>query len=296
MRSARLRCCSRSSSRHGTGSAICASLASALAQRGVELEVIVSDDGSDDGTVDFVRSVPIATLEFGCWWTIRIRASSRTSRTHSQRRAGDAFTILSDDDILDPDFCRRLWEPMEADPTVVLTFCDHRTIDEHGRLMERATLDVSRRYGRASLPDGPVADQELVACAVESGSASASTDARASSTSDSIRPAGPRPIGITPSVRRNGVESPTWRRCWGDYRDHHSAASRQGLRNESDLAMRVLSKHMRDPIAERARRNMLRAAASRNAYQMAAVDRGTARRSLMLYRSLGGSPRSLHGA
>jgi hypothetical protein len=57
----------------------------------------------------------------------------------------------------------------------------------------------------------------------------------------------------------------------------------------------VLSKHvMQDFRAEQVRKVMLRAAAKRNAYQMAALDRAAARRSLRLYAQLGGGPWSLH--
>ena len=271
------------------------SLASALAQRDVDVEVIVSDDGSNDGTVDFVRSVAAEDLR------VRLLADNPNPGIFENvehalaATRGDAFTILSDDDLLDPDFCRRLSEPMEADPGVVLTFCDHRTIDGQGRLLERASQEVSRRNGRASLPDGPVADPELVA--LRGGIWLGFTLYRRASFEDqrfdrACGTAADWDYAIRAS-QRGGVTYVA--AMLGDYRDHRGTASRQGLKNESDLAMKVLTKHiMREPRAERARRNMLRAAAKRNAYQMAAVDRAAARRALALYRSLGGSPRSLH--
>jgi hypothetical protein len=139
------------------------SLASAMAQEGVDIEVIVSDDGSDDGTVEFVRTLAASDPRVrlvtdnpnpGIFENVEHLIAAAT---------GDAFTILGDDDLLDPDFCRRLAEPMQADPSVVLTFCDHRTIDGKGDLMKRVTREISRAYGRDTLPDGPVAEPEIVA-------------------------------------------------------------------------------------------------------------------------------------
>jgi GT2 family glycosyltransferase len=207
---------------------------------------------------------------------------------------GDAFTILGDDDLLDPDFCRRLAEPMQADPSVVLTFCDHRTIDGKGDLMKRVTREISRAYGRDTLPDGPVAEPEIVALrgGIWLGFALYRRSVFGTERFDrSCETAADWDFAIRASQRgRLSYVSA----MLGAYRDHRESASRRGLRNESSLAIRVLSRHvMRDSRAEQVRQEMLRAAAKRNAYQMAALDRAAARRSLRLYSELGGGPWSL---
>jgi glycosyltransferase involved in cell wall biosynthesis len=272
-----------------------ASLASALAQEGVEIEVIVSDDGSVDGTADYVQSVAATDAR------LRLSTANPTPGIFENvehliaAASGEAFTILSDDDLLDAEFCRRLSEPMDTDPRVVLTFCDHRTIDAQGRLKKRATREISRQYGRAMLAEGPLAAPEMVALqgGIWLGFALYRRRVFGSERFDlSCGTAADWDFGIRASQRGRVTYVAA---MLGAYRDHGGTASRMGLRNESELAIRVLSKHtMQDAGAELTRKHMLRAAAKRNAYQMAAFDRVAARRSLGLYSALGGGAWSVH--
>jgi glycosyltransferase involved in cell wall biosynthesis len=270
-------------------------LASALAQQGVEVEVIVSDDASVDGTADYVRDLAERDRR------VRLLTDNPTPGIFENvehliaAASGDAFTVLGDDDLLDPDFCRRLWGPMETDASVVLTFCDQRIIDEKGRLRRRATREVSRLYGRAALEEGPLAEPEMVALrgGIWLGFAMYRRAVFGSERFDrSCGTAADWDFAIRASQRGRLTYVAA---MLGSYRDHRRSASRMGLRNESELSIRVLSKHvMQDPRAERARLDMLRAAANRNAYQMAAFDREAGRRSLGLYFALGGRPWSMH--
>jgi glycosyltransferase involved in cell wall biosynthesis len=271
------------------------SLASALAQEGVDIEVLVSDDGSTDGTVDYVRTLAATDSRLRLLTDNPNPGIFENVEHLIAAASGDAFTILGDDDLLDPEFCRRLAGPMEADPSVVLSFCDHRTIDGKGNLMAGETREISRTYGRATLPDGVLAEPELVALrgGIWLGFALYRRSVFGTERFDrSCETAADWDFAIRASQRgRLSYVSA----MLGAYRDHRDSASRRGLRNESSLAIRVLSKHvMRDSRAERVRQGMLRAAAKRNAYQMAALDRAAARRSLRLYSSLGGGPWSLH--
>lgn len=270
------------------------SLASALAQEGVNIEVLVSDDGSVDETREYVSAVAASDHR------VRLLTDNPTPGIFENvehlvaAAAGDAFTILGDDDLLDPDLCRRLWEPMEADASVVLTFCDHRTIDEYGRLLKRATREVSRLYGRAALPEGPLDEPETVALrgGIWLGFALYRRAVFESERFDpSCATAADWDFAIRASQRGRLYYVAA---MMGAYRDHRGTASR-GLRNQAELAMKVLSKHlMRDPSAEQLRQEMLRATAKRSAYHMAAVDRAAARQSLDLYFRLGGRAWSLH--
>jgi glycosyltransferase involved in cell wall biosynthesis len=271
-----------------------ASLASALAQQDADIEVLVSDDGSADGTVDYVTTVAAQDQR------VRLLTDNPSPGIFENvehliaAARGDAFTILGDDDLLDPAFCRRLSEPLAADPSVVLSFCDHRTIDDKGRVLRHATLEASRTYGRSALPGGVLENPELVALRGgiwlgfalyrQSVFRAERFDASCGTAADwdyAIRAAHLGKLSYVPTML-------------GSYRDHRGTASRR-IQNRSEQAIRVLSKHvMRDPDAERTRREMLRDQAKRNAYHQAAFDRSAARNSLELYDSLGGSGAAAH--
>ena len=271
------------------------SLESALAQADVDLEIVVSDDGSTDGTREYVAEIAAVDDR------VRLLTDNPTPGIFEnvehliERATGDVYTILGDDDLIDPDFCALLTRPMEADPSVTLTFTDHRRIDAEGRLLKGATEAASVQYGRASLSDGVVAQPEIVA--LHGGIWLGFTMFRASAFEDARFD---RSCG-TAADWDFAIRAATRGRLYyvagrhGAYRDHLATASRQGMENEAELAVRVLSRHeFRDPEAESTRRAMLRAAAGRHAYQSATRDAVAARRSLRLHRSLGGSRAAPH--
>ena len=68
--------------------------------------------------------------------------------------AGKYVAILGDDDIWQPEFIATLLAPLQADPDVVVAFCNHDIIDAAGLRSAESTDRVTRRFGRHLLRAG----------------------------------------------------------------------------------------------------------------------------------------------
>lgn len=107
---------------------------SALNQTCPDLEVIVSDDGSTDGTVEVLRSFSDPRMRIHChprntgvWtnWATALRMAR-----------GRYVVFLGDDDLLAPDFAMRLTGFMDEHPEVAVTFSDLNLIDLTGSRLQ----------------------------------------------------------------------------------------------------------------------------------------------------------------
>jgi glycosyltransferase involved in cell wall biosynthesis len=136
-------------------------VASALAQTHQEIEVLLSDNGSDapirafadeqsrrDARVRYRRNDPSVSLagNFG--------AALRDAR-------GDYVIFNGDDDRLLPPCVATLLAAHESD--TVVAFSNHHIIDDAGARCERLTRSHTVSYGRHGLPRGRVGD--AIACA-----------------------------------------------------------------------------------------------------------------------------------
>jgi hypothetical protein len=67
---------------------------------------------------------------------------------------GKYITFLNHDDLFEPEFLSKLVPPLEADPSLVLSFCDHHVIDAHGALLKEETDRTTRQWKRDLLSEG----------------------------------------------------------------------------------------------------------------------------------------------
>src|SRR5262249_21159770 len=127
------------------------------------LEILISDDGSNDGSPDYVRQMEKIDPRIrllpgnphpGLFTNINYLIKNCT---------GDAFAILGDDDLLSPEFVHDLVMPLVNLPHIGSAFCDHWIIDAKGHLLPKESEGNSRFYGRLDLPEGRVADPLTVA-------------------------------------------------------------------------------------------------------------------------------------
>jgi glycosyltransferase involved in cell wall biosynthesis len=134
------------------------SLDSARRQTHRDLEILVSDDGSTDGSQNYARSLEAVDA--------RVRLLPPNPRPGlfnninylAQHASGDAFCILADDDRLLPEFVEKLARPLAQDSGLVASFCDHWLIDPTGKTAEEDTEQNTLIYARRDLPAGEVAD------------------------------------------------------------------------------------------------------------------------------------------
>lgn len=267
------------------------SLESARRQTHRDIEVLVSDDGSTDGTADYVRSVgemdPRVSLlkgnpSPGIFTNINFLVSGAR---------GDAFCILGDDDRIDPTFVSRLLEPLERWPDVVAAFCDHRVIDAAGRYLAGATQENSEAYARTRLRPG-IPDDGIAVALCRSMCLGFSLY-RASTFRGQpfdVTCGGAADWDYALRAARLGKLYYVPERL-GDYRVHVGTSTRTRPLYMSRGAVRVLLKHrFSDETHERQRCRLLREQARILAFDAAAVTRCESLRAILHFWRHGGSP------
>lgn len=133
-------------------------LQTARSQSHRDLEIVVSDDGSNDGTRELVRRVA-GEDERVRLLTDNPRPGIFTNMNYLVSRAtGDAFCLLGDDDRLAPAYVEELVRPLRSDTSVIASFCDHWVIDTVGKRYHAGSEESSRRWGRSELAPGVVED------------------------------------------------------------------------------------------------------------------------------------------
>lgn len=127
-------------------------LASVLAQSYRHLEIIVCDNASPADPSGIVAAFNDPRIRFHR----HERNIGQTPNIVSgvAKAQGKYVAILGDDDVWRPDFLDRLLRPMEADPEVIISFCDHDIIDAQGAVDAVVTEQVTRRFGRHLLREG----------------------------------------------------------------------------------------------------------------------------------------------
>jgi len=123
-------------------------LSSILKQTAPIYEIIVLDDQSTDTSVDVARA---ALSRCDLDWRV-IEGEKKSTTVFEQWRRGveiargDLIWIAEADDMSDPQFLEHLIAPFKA-PTIVMSFCQSRQINEAGKLIEGDYLDYVADIG-----------------------------------------------------------------------------------------------------------------------------------------------------
>jgi glycosyltransferase involved in cell wall biosynthesis len=119
-----------------------AAVASLLAQRGPQFELVVQDGGSSDGTVDVIAAFRDERVSI----VSEPDSGQSEALNRGVRRArGDWIAWLNADDLIEPAAFGAV-EALLEDPTVDLIYGDHVTVDRHGSVLKRySSAPLSRR-------------------------------------------------------------------------------------------------------------------------------------------------------
>jgi glycosyltransferase involved in cell wall biosynthesis len=132
-----------------------AATASVLAGSFQDFEVLICDDASDN--LD-ARAAAAELAERDP--RIRVMQNEerlgqfKTMRKATAQVSGRHFAILNDDDLWGEAFLAKLVPPLERDPELVASFCDHHVIDDDGNLDPEHTERVSKQTHRTGLAPG----------------------------------------------------------------------------------------------------------------------------------------------
>jgi glycosyltransferase involved in cell wall biosynthesis len=133
---------------------VAAAIGSALAQTVAELEVLVVDDGSRDGTVSAVERVAASAAG-----RVRLLQQANAGPSAARNRAIEAarapvVAFLDADDLMLPTYAERMLARLDARPEVDLVGCDAWLFDDRrGRIRRRTFLDETAPPAR--LADDP---------------------------------------------------------------------------------------------------------------------------------------------
>ncbi|RCJ24960.1 glycosyl transferase family 2 [Nostoc sp. ATCC 43529] len=129
-------------------------IASVLNQSEQDFELIVCDDGSSDGTPEFMSEYTDHRVKY-------IRHSQNIGKSNNMRSGFDAasgeyFIKFDDDDRLTPDFLASTAAILDQDSSIDFVGTDHWIIDINNIQDEAKTEENSHRWGRKNLPAGIV--------------------------------------------------------------------------------------------------------------------------------------------
>lgn len=124
---------------------------SVLAQGGVDFQLVVVDDGSEDGTADIVRS-------FGDQRITLLQNSRRRGIGYSHNRIlketdSPFITHLDSDDFALPGALRTILDVLERRPSAGQAYCNFQLVDEEGKVAPAEARRHRRRLSRVRPPD-----------------------------------------------------------------------------------------------------------------------------------------------
>jgi glycosyltransferase involved in cell wall biosynthesis len=99
-------------------------LAGVFAQTETDYEVIVVDDGSTDGTVEFLRAQPVQVVS-----RPHVGRPAAARNAGLERARGDLIAFLDSDDVWEPTTLAELRAALAAAPQAGFSFCDYTYFD-----------------------------------------------------------------------------------------------------------------------------------------------------------------------
>ncbi|PMB01680.1 glycosyl transferase [Fischerella thermalis CCMEE 5198] len=127
-------------------------LKSAISQTYQNIEIIVSDNCSPENPQAIVESFNDPRIRFSRNET-NLGMLPNTIKAFKMAR-GKYVAALLDDDLWEEDFLAKLVPPLEANPNLVLAFCDHYVINADGTIDYELTEHCSQLFKRAGLSEG----------------------------------------------------------------------------------------------------------------------------------------------
>lgn len=128
-------------------------MCSVLDQQGVDLEYIVVDGGSADGSQDIIRKY---AGRLAWWVSEKDRGQTDAINKGFARASGQVLAWLNSDDTYQPGALREALDYLDMHPEVGLVYGDANYIDENGRVIGRfpaAQTDYDRlRQGYVHIP------------------------------------------------------------------------------------------------------------------------------------------------
>lgn len=106
-----------------------------FAQTRLPDEVIVVDDGGDDGSADLLRALDAPVPVKIEWQENQGQSAARNAGI--RLASGSLIAFIDQDDLWTVDHLERLCEPLERDPSTAWAFSDFDEIDDLGRVVTR---------------------------------------------------------------------------------------------------------------------------------------------------------------
>jgi glycosyltransferase involved in cell wall biosynthesis len=109
-------------------------IASVLEQNYPNLEYLVIDGGSTDGTVEILRHYHLSQLR---WWSEADNGQAEAINKGFKRTTGEIISWLNSDDVYLPQSFARVSKFFEQNPQVRAVYGDYQVIDGRGKLLLR---------------------------------------------------------------------------------------------------------------------------------------------------------------